>query len=77
MTWRHVNNQPFALPTGHSLERFGHPLVVPTSNKARPDFFHELDELFLHQLAPFQVFELRKLSFQHPLVRLRQTRKDF
>ena len=73
----HINNEPFALPTGHSLERLGHPLVVTTGNEARPDLFHELNELLLHQLAPFQLFELGKLSLQHPLVRLRETREDF
>ena len=77
MPGRHVNNQALALPTGHSLERFGHPLVVTTGNERRPDLFHELNELVLTQLTPFELFELRKLSFQHPLVRLRQRREDF
>jgi hypothetical protein len=59
MSRRHINNEPFALTSGHSLERFGHSLVVTTRNKGRPDLFHELDEPCLGKLT---IFELLKFS---------------
>ena len=57
MAWRHVDDEPFALTSGHSLERFGHSLVVTARNEGWPDFFHELDELLLGKLTFFELLK--------------------
>ena len=58
MAWRHVDDEPFALTSGHSLERFGHSLVVAARNEGRPDPLHELDEPRLAKLTLFELLQL-------------------
>ena len=72
MAWGHVNYQPFALPLSHSLERFGHNLVVAPTYKARPRFIHKIYEPSLCFFAVLQLFQVGKLSQQLFLLRLSQ-----
>jgi hypothetical protein len=58
MAGRHVDDEPFALTSGHSLERFGHSFVVTARNEGRPDLFHELDEPRLAKLTVFELLQL-------------------
>jgi hypothetical protein len=59
----HVDNQPFTLPVGHSLERFGHNLVVTPAYKLWPALIHEPHERILgkfllqHLFPPVQVLQ--------------------
>ena len=58
MPWRHVDDEPFALPTGHALERISHSLVVSPGNERRPDFFDEFNELLTTKFFFFKFFQL-------------------
>jgi hypothetical protein len=41
----HVNNEPFALSSGHPLKRIRHLCMMPTRYKYRPCHTHEVQEL--------------------------------
>ena len=72
MPWRHVDDEPFTLPTRHSLERLGHSLVVCTGYERWPHPLNEFDELFLTKFPIFELLQADQLRLDGTQVTLGQ-----